>query len=107
MERKERTRWQPKKRAGRPATGRNAMIAIRWKPELLAAIEIYADREMLSRASALRQIVGKFLKKEGCLRHFDQPKERLGKLEKLAVKVKTRRKKAVEARDESSSRLLR
>jgi hypothetical protein len=50
---------------GRPATGKNVMIAIRWPPELLHGIERYAKDQMLPRPAALRQIVTRFLADKG------------------------------------------
>ena len=52
---------------GRPNTGKNAVIAIRWPPVLLKGIETYAETQMLARSVALRQIVTKFLVKEGVI----------------------------------------
>ena len=52
---------------GRPNTGKNAVIAIRWPPVLLKGIERYAETQMLARSVALRQIVTKFLVKEGVI----------------------------------------
>jgi len=57
-------RKKPVKR-GRPATGKNEMIAIRWSPPLLAGIDSYAKQEMLVRPVALRQIVTKYLAEKG------------------------------------------
>jgi hypothetical protein len=50
-----------KNRGGRPNTGKNALISIRWPPPLLRGIERYAEQQMLDRAVALRQIVTRFL----------------------------------------------
>ena len=54
-----------KRRPGRPATGRNVMIAIRWQKPLLDGIEKYAQQQMLDRGTALRQIVTRFLAEKG------------------------------------------
>ena len=56
---------------GRPATGKNQMIAIRWPPALIDGIERYAQEQMLNRSAALKQIVGKFLVKNGTLKPSD------------------------------------
>src|SRR5207248_1949310 len=56
-----------KRRPGRPRTGKNAMIAIRWEPWLLEGIERYGRQHMLQRPVALRQIVFKFLVQEGII----------------------------------------
>lgn len=53
------------RRPGRPSTGKNEMIAIRWPPWLLDGIDRYGREQMLDRPVALRQIVTKFLAKEG------------------------------------------
>lgn len=53
---------------GRPRTGTNPVIAIRWPPILLRGIERYAERQMLDRSVALRQIVAKFLTAKGIIR---------------------------------------
>ncbi len=55
---------QPRK-VGRPATGKNTMIAIRWPRWLLEAIDRYGQHELLERPVALKQIVTKFLLAEG------------------------------------------
>jgi hypothetical protein len=46
---------------GRPATGKNTMIGIRWEKPLLAGIDRFARDQMLDRCEALRQIVKRFL----------------------------------------------
>lgn len=51
----------PKRPRGRPRTGINAMIAIRWPPDLIEAIDAYGECEGLARPAALRQIVSQFL----------------------------------------------
>ncbi len=63
----QRKRWQPKKRPGRPKTGKNEMIAIRWPRPLLDGIDRYAQDQMLARPVALRQIVTKFLAAQGII----------------------------------------
>jgi len=54
-----------KRPPGRPATGKNTMIAIRWQKPLLDGIEKYAQEQMLDRGTALRQIVTRFLAEKG------------------------------------------
>ena len=54
-----------KRLPGRPATGKNTMIAIRWQKPLLDGIEKYAQQQMLDRGTALRQIVTRFLAEKG------------------------------------------
>lgn len=53
-----------KRGVGRPATGLNTMIAIRWEPWLLAGIERYGKKHLLARPQALRHIVVKHLTQE-------------------------------------------
>ena len=50
---------------GRPATGKNAMIGIRWPKPLYDGIEKYAQEQMLDRGAALRQLVTRFLVEKG------------------------------------------
>jgi hypothetical protein len=57
-----------KRSAGRPATGQNVMIAIRWSPQLIDGIDRYAREQVLTRGAALRQIVGKYLVQSGVIR---------------------------------------
>jgi hypothetical protein len=54
---------KPRPGPGRPRTGKNAMIAIRWPKPLLEGIDRYARTQALTRPVALRQIVTKFLAK--------------------------------------------
>jgi hypothetical protein len=56
-----------KRLPGRPRTGKNAMIAIRWPVPLLDAIDRYAQDQMLERPVALRQIVTMFLASKGMI----------------------------------------
>ena len=51
--------------AGRPRSGLNEMIAIRWEPWLLKGIDSYGREHLLTRPAALKHIVIKFLAKEG------------------------------------------
>jgi hypothetical protein len=54
-------RMSVKRGVGRPPTGLNQMIAIRWEPWLIAGIERYGKQHLLSRPQALRHIVVKAL----------------------------------------------
>jgi hypothetical protein len=67
---------KPKARIGRPPTGKNAMIAIRWPPPLLAGIDKYAQQQMLARPVALRQIVAMFLVSKGLVPRADSKRRK-------------------------------
>lgn len=67
LERPRRDVLQGKRPPGRPATGKNEMIAIRWPRELLDGIDRYAQDQCLARPVALRQIVTKFLADQGII----------------------------------------
>jgi len=54
-----------KSAAGRPRSGLNEMIAIRWEPWLLKGIDSYGREHLLTRPAALKHIVTKFLANEG------------------------------------------
>ena len=51
----------PPRPRGRPRTGINQLVGVRWPPRLLAAVVKYGDIHGLSRADALRQIVAMHL----------------------------------------------
>jgi len=46
-----------KGRVGRPRTGLNTMIAIRWPPWLLDGIDEYGRQNLLDRPAALKHLV--------------------------------------------------
>jgi hypothetical protein len=50
-----------RKGRGRPRSGLNEMIAIRWEPWLLKGIDTYGGKMLLNRPAALKHIVTKFL----------------------------------------------
>jgi hypothetical protein len=50
-----------KRGRGRPATGKNTMIGIRWPRVLLAGIDSYAQEKRIERHAALKEIVARFL----------------------------------------------
>ena len=64
---KKRLERLPKRSVGRPATGLNEMIAIRWEPWLIAGIERYGKKNLLTRPQALRHIVVKHLAAAGLI----------------------------------------
>jgi hypothetical protein len=45
------------KRRGRPATGRDPTLTVRFPPELLARVEAWADEQGTDRSSAIRRLV--------------------------------------------------
>jgi hypothetical protein len=60
-----------KRPVGRPPTGINEMIAIRWSPTLIGAIDLYAKQRGLNRGQALRQIVSEYM-----VKYLSQPKKK-------------------------------
>lgn len=46
----------PKKR-GRPATGKDPLLTVRAPPELIAAIDAWADKAGLARSEAVRRLI--------------------------------------------------
>jgi hypothetical protein len=54
-----------RKKVGRPRSGLNEMIAIRWPKWLLDGIDGYGRDHLLERSAALKHIVIKFLASEG------------------------------------------
>jgi hypothetical protein len=50
------------KKRGRPATGANPIIQVRFPPELIGQIEAWAKREKTTRSDALRRLVERGLK---------------------------------------------
>lgn len=63
-----------RKRIGRPPTGINKSINVRWPPHVLDAIDRYANAQCIERPLALRLIVSKFLQSEGVLDPTAVPK---------------------------------
>jgi hypothetical protein len=58
-----------KRKRGRPATGKNPMIAIRWPPILLDGVDQYAIEYSLgTRGAALKHIVERLLRFDGQIR---------------------------------------
>jgi len=57
----------PKRPVGRPRSGLNTMIAIRWEPWVLAGIDKYGKQHLLARPQALRHIVVRHLAKQGLI----------------------------------------
>jgi hypothetical protein len=55
----------PKKRRGRPATGKDPHIAARMPPELIAEVEAWAVANDTSRSDAFRRLVELGLKAKG------------------------------------------
>ena len=53
----------PKKRRGRPATGKDPHMAARMPPALIAKVEAWAAANETSRSDAFRRLVGIGLKK--------------------------------------------
>lgn len=51
-----------KKQRGRPATGSDPMWGVRFTAEQRAQIEVFASREGVARAEAIRRLVDKGLK---------------------------------------------
>lgn len=51
------TSSSPRRKAGRPATGKDPMIGFRAPVGLLAEIDAYAKRNGLTRAAAIRRFV--------------------------------------------------
>jgi hypothetical protein len=47
----------PKKRRGRPATGKDPHIAARMPPELIAEVEAWASANGATRSEAIRRLV--------------------------------------------------
>jgi len=58
---------KPKKRRGRPATGRDPVMALRAPPDLTRAVDDWAgqQRDQPSRSEALRRLVEMALKLKG------------------------------------------
>jgi Arc/MetJ-type ribon-helix-helix transcriptional regulator len=57
----------PKKKRGRPATGKDPITALRLPPTLLAAVETWAERQddEPNRSEAIRRLVELGLKTKG------------------------------------------
>ncbi len=53
----------PKRKPGRPATGRDPLTALRLPPPLLATIDAWADKRGASRSDAMRQLIEAGLKR--------------------------------------------
>jgi Arc/MetJ-type ribon-helix-helix transcriptional regulator len=47
----------PKKKRGRPATGRDPHVTARLPQELIDAIELWAEKSSVSRSEAIRRLV--------------------------------------------------
>jgi hypothetical protein len=60
----------PKKKRGRPATGKDPMLTFRAPPETIAALDAAAsaDAEAPSRSELVRRIVADWLRSHGYLR---------------------------------------
>jgi Ribbon-helix-helix protein, copG family len=52
-----------KKKPGRPATGNDPLISARVPPEIVAAIDAWADKNSATRSEAIRRLVELGLKK--------------------------------------------
>jgi hypothetical protein len=50
------------KRRGRPPTGQNPIIQVRFPPGLIEQVEAWAKRQKIQRSEALRRLVEKGLK---------------------------------------------
>jgi len=57
----------PKKKPGRPATGRGEQVQVRIKPDLMKRLDAWRDRdtECLSKPEAIRQLMEIGLKAKG------------------------------------------
>jgi hypothetical protein len=53
----------PKKRRGRPATGKDPLVSARMPAELIARVEEWAEANDTSRSDAVRKLVERGLKK--------------------------------------------
>jgi predicted DNA-binding protein len=52
----------PKKR-GRPATGKDPLVAVRLPPKMITALDKWAAREGLTRSAAVRQMIERGLER--------------------------------------------
>jgi Ribbon-helix-helix protein, copG family len=50
------------KRPGRPATGKNPLVAARMGPQLTAEIDVWAAKNGVKRSEAMRRLLAKALK---------------------------------------------
>ena len=51
-----------RKKRGRPATGRDLSIAVRFPPDAVAAIEAWGEKQDVTRSEAIRRLVEAGLK---------------------------------------------
>jgi Ribbon-helix-helix protein, copG family len=56
---------QPKKRRGRPATGKDPLLTVRAPRTIIEAIENWAEKNEISRSEAVRRLVELGLKAKG------------------------------------------